>query len=539
MSAPATSRCSSTGSSPSSRPPLQQPGAVLVDATLGLGGHTEAVLPRCPEAHVVGIDRDPHALGRPASGCRPTPGRTTLVHAVYDEIPEVLADLGIGPRRGGALRPRGLLDAARRARARLRLRRGRAAGHADGRHRRADRGRGAQHLPGGGAARILRTYGEEKFARQIARAIVREREREPFDRSARLVDLLREVIPAPARRTRRPPGQAHLPGAADRGQRRARRAAPGDPGAVDAIAVGGRVVVMSYHSLEDRIVKQAFARAPASTAPEDLPVVPEELPAASCGCSPAGPSRPAPRRSPTNPRAASVRLRAVERVRGGARSMSSRASAGPRPAGAAGRTPPRRGRRRAGPADRGAAAGHSRAPRRRSRCSCSRSSAPASSGLLMFNTHMQQASFYATASAEPRRRRSPHASSSSRPGRWSGCATPSASRAAGKARAWSPPAVPAFVGSPTAPDRRRRPPATPEDAVRIAPAPARPSRLDPPATRSSCASAPEAGGRAGAQATPAGDGSAIRFGPEWRHDEPARRRVGRVQQAPLARERPH
>src|SRR5687768_16635380 len=75
-------------------PPLQQPGSVLVDATLGLGGHTEAVLTRCPEAHVIGVDRDTHALELAGARLEPYAGRTTLVHAVYDEIPEVLAELG-------------------------------------------------------------------------------------------------------------------------------------------------------------------------------------------------------------------------------------------------------------------------------------------------------------------------------------------------------------------------------------------------------------------------------------------------------------
>ena len=67
-------------------PPLQRPGAVLVDATLGLGGHTEAVLERLPEAHVVGVDRDPHALELAGERLAAFAGRTTLVHAVYDEL---------------------------------------------------------------------------------------------------------------------------------------------------------------------------------------------------------------------------------------------------------------------------------------------------------------------------------------------------------------------------------------------------------------------------------------------------------------------
>jgi 16S rRNA (cytosine1402-N4)-methyltransferase len=163
-------------------------------------------------------------------------------------------------------------------------------------------------------ARILRSYGEERFARRIARAIVREREQRPFDRSARLVDLLRDVIPAAARRTGGHPAKRTF---------QALRIEVNDelgvlrraiPAAIDAIAVSGRVVVMSYHSLEDRMVKQAFAARSRNTVPDDLPVVPEayrpELRLLTRGAEKATPDEVA-----ANSRAASVRLRAVERVR--------------------------------------------------------------------------------------------------------------------------------------------------------------------------------------------------------------------------------
>src|SRR3954453_9389956 len=77
-------------------PALERPGSVLVDATLGLGGHAEAVLQRCPEARVVGIDRDPHALALTRRRLEPYAARTTLVHAVYDEIRPVLDEQGLG-----------------------------------------------------------------------------------------------------------------------------------------------------------------------------------------------------------------------------------------------------------------------------------------------------------------------------------------------------------------------------------------------------------------------------------------------------------
>jgi 16S rRNA (cytosine1402-N4)-methyltransferase len=295
-------------------PPLRQPGSILVDATLGLGGHTEAVLTRCPEAHVVGVDRDVHALEVAGERLAAFAGRTTLVHAVYDEIPDVLADLGIDAVQG-VLFDLGVSSMQ------LDLReRGFAYAEDAPLDMRMDDTRGAtaaevlNTYPAAELARILRAYGEEKFARQIARAIVREREKVPFDRSARLVDLLREVIPAPARRTGGHPAKRTF---------QALRIEVNDelgvlrraiPAAVDSLAVGGRVVVMSYHSLEDRMVKQELAARSRSTAPEGLPVVPEEhqpeLRLLTRGAEKASDEEIA-----ANPRAASVRLRAAERVR--------------------------------------------------------------------------------------------------------------------------------------------------------------------------------------------------------------------------------
>jgi len=297
-------------------PPLQQPGSVLVDATLGLGGHTEAVLSRCPEAHVVGVDRDVHALEAAGERLAPFAGRTTLVHAVYDEIPAVLADLGIDAVQGVLfdlgvssmqldVRDRGFAYAED---APLDMRMDDTTG--------ITAAEVLNTYPPAELARILRSYGEEKFARSIARAVVRERENEPFDRSARLVDLLRAVIPAPARRTGGHPAKRTF---------QALRIEVNDelgvlrraiPAAIGAIAVGGRVVVMSYHSLEDRMVKQQFAARSRTTVPDDVPVVPEEyLP--ELRLLTRGAEKASPEEVAENPRAASVRLRAVERVRGG------------------------------------------------------------------------------------------------------------------------------------------------------------------------------------------------------------------------------
>jgi 16S rRNA (cytosine1402-N4)-methyltransferase len=294
-------------------PALDRPGAVHVDATLGLGGHVEAILERCPQARVVGIDRDPHALELAGERLARWGERFTPVHAVYDEIPQVLEDLGLDAV-DGILFDLGVssmqLDVRERGFAyaedapldmRMNDAEGLTAADVLNTYAAAD------------LARVLRDYGEEKFARQIARAVVRARETEPFTRSARLVELLRDTIPAPARRTGGHPAKRTF---------QALRIEVNDelgvlrraiPAAVDSIRIGGRVVVMSYHSLEDRLVKRAFAAGTTSTVPPDLPVVP-------AGYEPPlrnltrGAEKASADEIAQNPRAASVRLRAVERM---------------------------------------------------------------------------------------------------------------------------------------------------------------------------------------------------------------------------------
>ena len=295
-------------------PTLEHPDSVLVDATLGLGGHTEAVLERCPSARVIGVDRDPHALELAGARLAAYRERITLVHAVYDEIPELLADLRL-ESVDGVLFDLGVSSMQLDVRER-----GFAYAEDAPLDMRMDDSTGPtaadvlNHYSEQDLARLLRNWGEERFARQIARAVVRARATVPFDRSARLVDLIRDTIPAPARRTGGHPAKRTF---------QALRIEVNDelgvlrraiPGAIDVIGVGGRVVVMSYHSLEDRLVKQAFAARTRSTVPPDLPVVPE-------GYEPAlrlvtrGSERASPAEIEANPRAASVRLRAVERVR--------------------------------------------------------------------------------------------------------------------------------------------------------------------------------------------------------------------------------
>jgi len=295
-------------------PALDHTDAVLVDATLGLGGHTEAVLGRCELARVVGIDRDPDALVLAGERLASYGERFTGVHAVYDEIPEVLEGLGLDAV-DAVLFDLGVssmqLDLAER---------GFAYATDAPLDMRMDSTTGltaADVLNTYDAAeltRVLKEYGEERFARKIAAAVVRARAIEPFTTSARLVDLLYAEIPAPARRTGGHPAKRTF---------QALRMEVNDelgvlrraiPAAIDAIRVGGRVVVESYHSLEDRLVKQAFTAAASTDVPDDLPFVP-------AGHEPAfrlitrGAEKADAAETAVNPRAASVRLRAIERVK--------------------------------------------------------------------------------------------------------------------------------------------------------------------------------------------------------------------------------
>ncbi len=298
-------------------PALEAPGSVLVDATLGLGGHTEAVLEHCPQARVVGIDRDVHALERSRDRLAAYGERVTLVHAVYDEIGEVLAELGLDHVDAVLfdlgvssmqldMRERGFAYAED---APLDMRMNDTAGPT-----------AAEILNTYSVAelaRVLREYGEERFARRIAERIVAARESEPFTGSARLAELVRDAIPAATRRTGGHPAKRTF---------QALRIEVNDelavlrralPAAINALRVGGRVVAMSYHSLEDRLVKQTLVRNSRLDVPPDLPVVPAEhqplLRLLTRGAEQASPDEIA-----ANPRAASVRLRAAERVRAGA-----------------------------------------------------------------------------------------------------------------------------------------------------------------------------------------------------------------------------
>ncbi|NSC21195.1 16S rRNA (cytosine(1402)-N(4))-methyltransferase RsmH [Streptomyces albus subsp. chlorinus] len=295
-------------------PALAEPGATVVDCTLGMGGHSEALLSTFPSARLVGLDRDPAALELAGERLAPYADRATLVHAVYDELPEVLARLDIA-RVQGVLFDLGVsslqLDEADR---------GFAYAQDAPLDMRMDQTKGLSaaevlntYAPGD-LVRILRTYGEEKQARRIVEAVVREREKEPFTRSARLVEVIREALPQAAKRTGGNPAKRTFQALRIEVNGELTVLERALPGAVEAVAVGGRMVVLSYHSLEDRLVKRLFSAGASSSAPPGLPVVPEQyqprLKLLTRGAEQATDEEIA-----ENRRAAPVRLRAVQRIR--------------------------------------------------------------------------------------------------------------------------------------------------------------------------------------------------------------------------------
>ncbi len=294
-------------------PAMLVDGAVVVDATLGLGGHAEAVLEMFPNVRLVGLDRDPQALDMSRERLARFSPRVEFVHAVYDQIGESLDSLGIASAHG-ILFDLGVssmqLDNVERGFsysqvAPLDMRMNGTTGQTA-----ADvvNTYGEHEL-----IQILRNYGEEKFAPRVARAIIREREIEPFSTSDRLVNVVRDAIPAATRRTGGNPAKRTF---------QALRIEVNDelavleraiPAALDSLALGGRIIVMSYQSLEDRIVKNAFKVGTESTTPVDMPFIPESdkpwLKFLTRGSETATDVEVS-----ENPRAASVRLRAAERI---------------------------------------------------------------------------------------------------------------------------------------------------------------------------------------------------------------------------------
>jgi len=291
--------------------------AVMIDGTLGLGGHSEAFLERFPQLTLIGIDRDTNALRLAGERLARFKDRIHLVHAVYDEIAEVLEDLDIDgvdailldlgvssmqldeADRGFAYSYEAPLDM------RMDTSRGITAAEVVNSYSEAD------------LARIFKEYGEERYAKPVAKAIVAARATKTFVNSTDLTALIAKVIPfIPGKSSGHP---------AKRVFQALRIEVNGElevltrtmPAAIEALNIGGRILVLAYHSLEDRIAKQALAAASTSSAPIDLPIeLPEHAPILKLVVK--GAEQASESEIQENPRAASVRLRAAKKIRNAA-----------------------------------------------------------------------------------------------------------------------------------------------------------------------------------------------------------------------------
>ncbi|MDJ0356950.1 16S rRNA (cytosine(1402)-N(4))-methyltransferase RsmH [Paenarthrobacter sp. PH39-S1] len=287
---------------------------VAVDATLGMGGHSEAMLQRFPSLHLIGIDRDTEALALAGERLAPFAARTDLVHAVYDEIANVAADLGFREVHG-VLMDLGVsslqLDERERGFAysydapldmRMDTSRGQTAADVVNTYSEED------------LLRVIRKWGEEKFAGRIASRIVSARETKPFVSTGELVEQIRQVVPAGAARTGGHPAKRTFQALRIEVNEELDVLEAAVPAAVGSLAMHGRCVIMSYHSLEDKIVKSVFAAGSKSSAPVGFPVELEEH-KPDLKMLTRGTEVPTAAEISENPRAASARLRAVERVR--------------------------------------------------------------------------------------------------------------------------------------------------------------------------------------------------------------------------------
>ncbi len=288
-------------------------GALLVDGTLGAGGHTEYFLTRLPGLTVHGIDRDIKALDAARERLTPFADRVVFHHARYDEIARVAAEAGV-TAVDGILLDLGVssmqLDQTDRGFAYA------VDAPLDMRMNPADPLTAADVLntyDHGSLARVLSEYGEERFAGKIASAILRAREQEPFSTSGRLVELLYATIPAATRRTGGHPAKRTFQALRIEVNRELDSLRAVVPASLRLLRVGGRLAVMSYQSLEDRIVKRDFASAVRNRTPAGLPM---DLPgtAAEFALVTRGAEQADEHERGENPRSASVRVRAIERT---------------------------------------------------------------------------------------------------------------------------------------------------------------------------------------------------------------------------------
>ena len=286
---------------------------VVVDATLGLGGHSEALLESNSNLVLIGIDRDLDAIVKAKNRLAKFENRTKLNHAIFDEITDVVNSFGF-EQVDGILFDLGVssmqLDQSDR---------GFSYSQDAPLDMRMDRSTGITaseivntYAPGE-LVRILRTYGEEKFATRIVENIVKERAKAPLNSTAQLATLVKESIPAATRRTGGNPAKRTFQALRIETNDELGAVNRAIPQALELLKVGGRLVVMSFQSLEDRIVKEIFTQATTSGTPRDLPIDLPEF-AAKFALVVRGSVLPSEAEIAANSRAQSVRLRAIERL---------------------------------------------------------------------------------------------------------------------------------------------------------------------------------------------------------------------------------
>lgn len=291
-----------------------RPEGVYVDGTLGMGGHSEEIAKRLTTGKLIGIDRDETAIRRAGERLRPYGDRVQLVHGNFRDTAEILDDLGIDAVDGmlfdlGVSSPQ--LDESERGFSYM---------HDAPLDMRMDETDNlnawfiVNRWPEEKLRRILYDYGEERCAPRIAAAIVREREQREIRTTLQLVEVIRSAMPAAALREKQHPAKRTFQAIriAVNDELEAVRAMMAT--APDKLRPGGRIAVISFHSLEDRIVKTGIA------ARENGCTCPREFPVCTCGFVQTlrsvtrKPILPSPEEMESNPRSRSAKLRVAERI---------------------------------------------------------------------------------------------------------------------------------------------------------------------------------------------------------------------------------
>lgn len=295
-------------------PALASDSAVLVDCTLGLGGHSEAFLNSFENLTVIGIDRDLVALELAGKRLEVFGSRVKYFHGTYEQIPEalskfgfseasaILMDLGVSsmqidsPDRGFAYSFDAPLD--------MRM-------DSSNRETAAELIATASELE---LARIFKEYGEERFAKKIAAEIVSRRAATPIVSSKQLAGIISQIVPFIPGKSSGHPAKRVFQALRIAVNQELEILESAIPAAISALEIGGRLLVLAYHSLEDRIVKQAIVQAASSSAPIDLPFeLPEHAPVLKLVIK--GAEQATLQEIAANPRSASVRLRVAEKIR--------------------------------------------------------------------------------------------------------------------------------------------------------------------------------------------------------------------------------